>query len=198
MPEKDLRTRRTHKLIQQTFREMLEEMDYERITIKELTRRANINRRTFYLHYSFLDELLEEIMNEIADGYIQLTKEMDYLTNMPEIVRSFLLYFANQEPLYEKIICHGNFRYISDRVNQKIIDEKLDYLDSLGNMDIYTKNLLISYLNASALEMYRKWVSNKKRIPLEEFINLAVQLICHGIMSAPGYLDPNTKKLPTS
>ena len=36
-------------------------MDYEKITVRELTDRAMINRKTFYLHYETLDELLEEV-----------------------------------------------------------------------------------------------------------------------------------------
>lgn len=63
-----------------------------------------------------------------------------------------------------------------------------------GEVDIYTKNILITYLNASALGMYRKWVYDKKRIPLDNFINLAAQLICSGILSMPDYLK--SKSLP--
>ena len=117
MIQEDLRIRRTREAIRQTFRKMLQEMDYEKISIKELTQRANINRRTFYLHYSALDELLDELMDEIADDYIKTTKELNGLTEMPEIVRAFLSYFSQQDALHEKIICYGNFRYISDRIN---------------------------------------------------------------------------------
>lgn len=196
MVQEDLRTHRTRDALQQTFRQMLWEMDYENITIKELTSRANVNRRTFYLHYDSLDQLLDELMDEIADNYIKETKQMNGLTEMPQIVRAFLTYFAMQDALHEKIICHGNFRYISDRINRRIIEENQGPIDHLGNTDVYTKNLMISYLNASALGMYRKWVADKKRIPLEDFINLATQLICSGILSAPDYLNKVQKALP--
>lgn len=60
-PQSDLRYIKTENLIQETFRSMLREMDYPQITIRELTRRAMINRKTFYLHYSSLDELLGKL-----------------------------------------------------------------------------------------------------------------------------------------
>ena len=44
--EADLRVRRTRTAIRSTFRQMLLDMDYEQITIQELTDRAGINRRT--------------------------------------------------------------------------------------------------------------------------------------------------------
>ena len=48
--KKDLRVQRTRQFIRKTFEEMICEMDYEQISIKELAQRAKINRKTFYLH----------------------------------------------------------------------------------------------------------------------------------------------------
>ena len=56
--KEDLRIRKTREAIHRTFKEMICEMDYDQITIKELTQRAQINRKTFYLHYTGLDALL--------------------------------------------------------------------------------------------------------------------------------------------
>lgn len=57
-PKQDLRFIKNEKLIQTTFREMMAETEYSKISIKELTERAQINRKTFYLHYPSLDHLL--------------------------------------------------------------------------------------------------------------------------------------------
>ena len=50
----DLRVIRTRKAIRDAFCDMIMEMDFQDITIKELTQRAMINRNTFYLHYESL------------------------------------------------------------------------------------------------------------------------------------------------
>ena len=65
----DLRVRKTKEAIRRTFEEMICEMDYEQITVRELTDRAMINRKTFYLHYETLDNLLEELQQEIVDSF---------------------------------------------------------------------------------------------------------------------------------
>ena len=65
----DLRARRTKAFIRKTFEEMICEMDFEHITVKELTERAMINRKTFYLHYDSLDDLLLEMQNETAQSF---------------------------------------------------------------------------------------------------------------------------------
>ena len=48
----DLRVRKTKEAIRTAFQGMICEMDYDQITVKELTARAQINRKTFYLHYN--------------------------------------------------------------------------------------------------------------------------------------------------
>ena len=58
--QEDLRVQRTKEAIRHAFTEMICEMDFEKISIKELTERARINRKTFYLHYDSLDDLLRE------------------------------------------------------------------------------------------------------------------------------------------
>ena len=68
--KEDLRIQKTREAIHKTFEEMICEMDYEQISIKELTERARINRKTFYLHYNSLDDLLKELQNKMAENFI--------------------------------------------------------------------------------------------------------------------------------
>ena len=185
--EADLRVRRTRTAIRSTFRQMLLDMDYEQITIQELTDRAGINRRTFYLHYSALDGLLDEVIEEIAQSYIIETQQMNTLSDVPDIIRSFLLFISKQDTIHEKIMCNRNFHYISDRVTQKINKTNVGGLS--GSMEHYTRNLLITYLNTSILEMYRQWILDEKPIPLETLIRLTIQLICPGVQGLPEYLE---------
>lgn len=186
--QEDMRARKTRAAIRKAFREMLMEMDYDQISIKELTERADINRRTFYLHYTSMDELLNELIDEIADGYVRTTNSLNGYSDQEKIARAFLLYFAQQDELHEKIICNSNFKYISDRINRRISDSNQNHVDDLGKVSPYMKNIIISYLNMSCLGMYRRWVADKKRIPLDEFIDAAVNLVCNGVLSMPQYL----------
>lgn len=45
--KEDLRIQKTREAIHKIFEEMICEMDYEQISINELTERARINRKTF-------------------------------------------------------------------------------------------------------------------------------------------------------
>ena len=63
--KKDLRVKRSEAAIAQAFREMaLEHVQMKDITVKALCERAGINRKTFYLHYHSIEELVEALRQD--------------------------------------------------------------------------------------------------------------------------------------
>ena len=85
--KQDLRFIKNENLIRETFRKMICEMDYSKISIKELTQRAQINRKTFYLHYSSLDHLLAVLQLEIMDPAVQMITETSFPEDIEIIIR---------------------------------------------------------------------------------------------------------------
>ena len=53
----DRRVQRTRELLQKSMMELLNERDYDAITVQHIVERANLGRTTFYLHYNSKDEL---------------------------------------------------------------------------------------------------------------------------------------------
>ncbi len=51
----------TKNLIYRTFVEILGEKPFDKITVRDIVERANVNRNTFYYYYSDIYELLEEM-----------------------------------------------------------------------------------------------------------------------------------------
>ena len=52
-------------LMDEALIQLLNEKDYEYITVKEVCKKAGVNRSTFYLHYESIDDLLEETLEYI-------------------------------------------------------------------------------------------------------------------------------------
>lgn len=51
--------------------QLINEKDYDYITIKEICKRACVNRSTFYLHYETIDDLLDEATNHFFDKFYE-------------------------------------------------------------------------------------------------------------------------------
>ena len=58
--ETDRRVRRTRAQLRRALTELLEEKDIRSVTVRELTERADVNRGTFYAHYSDIYDLVEQ------------------------------------------------------------------------------------------------------------------------------------------
>ena len=62
--KRDLRITKTENLIREAFLSLIEEKGFSNITITDLSKKANINRKTFYAHYETKEELHEKIIDE--------------------------------------------------------------------------------------------------------------------------------------
>ena len=63
----DRRVRKTKSQLRKGLAHLMKEKSIGEITVKELVDEVDINRSTFYLHYSDIPTLLREIENEMMD-----------------------------------------------------------------------------------------------------------------------------------
>lgn len=59
----------TSRLMNQALLKLLEEKEFEYITIKELCQKAGVNRSTFYLHYENMNDLLVESLDYMLQKF---------------------------------------------------------------------------------------------------------------------------------
>ena len=61
----------TASLMDEAFLQLLEQKDFDRITVKEICQKAGVHRTTFYLHYETINDLLEETVTMINQRFKQ-------------------------------------------------------------------------------------------------------------------------------
>ena len=67
----DARVRYTQHALKQALLTLLKEKSVNKITVKEVCELAELNRATFYSHYSDCFALLEAIENELLEAFAQ-------------------------------------------------------------------------------------------------------------------------------
>jgi AcrR family transcriptional regulator len=127
----DLRVRKTITAIDQAFSKLLETTEYSKITISSIARAAHINRKTFYLHFDSVDDLLchqfteaiKDLVNETAakvpfedtnrfmrtlvnTTVHRLDESKALTTNVVNHVSAFRLATMVKEPLLEHIAAY--------------------------------------------------------------------------------------------
>ncbi|WP_096001485.1 TetR/AcrR family transcriptional regulator [Bacillus cereus] len=68
----DLRVIKTQRAIKNTFIQLIEEVGFEKVNVRKLIERAEVNRSTFYLHYQDKYDLLNKIEDELLEGLKQI------------------------------------------------------------------------------------------------------------------------------
>ena len=79
---------RTKQILSETFWQILEEMPYSKITVKEIVDRCHVNRNTFYYHYQDIPALAEATMQawveEIVEKHFSFGNPLDCLIPLVE------------------------------------------------------------------------------------------------------------------
>lgn len=81
----DLRIEKTKKSIINSFIEIRSKKELEKITVKELCEKAQINKSTFYSHYHDIYDLAEQLETEVVQSIIEQVNHPEYVIEKPEL-----------------------------------------------------------------------------------------------------------------
>ena len=100
---KNLRLRRTQKLLREALIELIEERDFEALTIGEITERAMVSRAAFYRNYQDKYDLVEQIFEEAMSALLGAVGELGR-EHPAEIWVRFFEHIAHYERLYRALL----------------------------------------------------------------------------------------------
>ena len=177
----DLRVVKTIESIKAAFEELICETDYEKITVKELCDRARINKKTFYHYYDTLDALLAELQGELSARFLDRVRDFSLPEDLDKVNREFFLFAAERGLAYEKITCGGTYHAIRDEMTGKVNDAAWSKSKKYQKLSDFEKAALMGYVNNSVLTVYRQWIEDGKRLPVEQVIGLTNRLVLGGV-----------------
>lgn len=148
MRKTDARVRYTQSALKQAFLSLLREKPVNKITVKEVCERAELNRATFYAHYSDCFALLASIERELLEAFQQSLKLVDSF-DVSALIEAIYAMVARQEEACRVLI----FQKASPSVLARMID--LAREESIG---YWKKNL--RHASDAELEMLYTHLSN--------------------------------------
>jgi AcrR family transcriptional regulator len=94
----DPRVKRTRKLLETAFMELMVEKGFQSITIQDVTERATVNRATFYAHFEdkfdLLDSYIREQFNEWLSQKAPVSSEFD-LARLRQLVTTVFEFLSD-------------------------------------------------------------------------------------------------------
>ena len=134
-----------------------------------------------------LEDLLAELQEEIAENFIKRRVSYGSMKDIRDMIRVFFEHAANMPLFHERLMCCGSYQPIWEQINKRIMDYRKETNRGVFGLDEHAENLVFAYYGANSTILYRQWVADGKKLPLEELIALATRLICNGMSSVvPG------------
>lgn len=112
----DRRNAKTEKLIKETFLSLLKKQNLNKITVAEISRQADLGRGTFYLHYTDVYDLYENIENDLMNSLTNVFAKAFPTTdadNSRKLTEELTLYIEKNKDLFRVLTRadNGNTMY---------------------------------------------------------------------------------------
>lgn len=117
----DLRTRKTESNLINAFIELRSKKAIEKITIKELSELATMNKATFYRHYKDIYDLSESIENHLIDTCLTSIPDPDILFDEAGFFRLNAAFYSNKE-LFDIIFSGSRSDIAVHKIHEKLCE----------------------------------------------------------------------------
>jgi len=178
--EENPRVIRTREAIRKAFRQLILEGKPEEINVKHLTDLAGIHRKTFYLHYTCIEALYEDMIQQIVNDYekevgkLQIPYDYDDLTRV-------MFQFYSADPFVEKLICESQYQELSNRIMLKQLIQNRARYNPFQKYSKDEQTLINTFLACASLDVFRAWVKSGKKVPMETVIRITGHLLEKGV-----------------
>ena len=168
---------------------LLETKEFEYISIKEICHIANVNRSTFYLHYSNMNDLLEETIKSLNLSFnshfnsrenentiISKDNLEDLLLINDENLIPYLNFIKENKNIYKVLKNHPQLFNANKTYEQMFIKIFVPIMNRFGLDEKWHKYLMdfyISGLNSIVFD----WVYDDCKIPVQEVSDFIKGLI---------------------
>ena len=178
---------RSRKLIKQAFVELLKEKEIDKITVKDVVTKADINRGTFYAHYTSVYSVSEQIGNEIISALFEFLDEFK-TTRLIENPLPFMMkisrFLENDLEFYRLLINSERSIAFLNKLKTLFIDKILS--DEKKMSAIKNKEQFIICVNLYAsgfVGIYQDWFNHKIKMSLDELTFNFSEIIKKGFQS---------------
>ena len=154
MTAQDRRITKTRKAIYQAFLYLLNQKDYEAITVQEIIDLADVGRSTFYSHYESKELLLDELCQKLFQHF---KKNQDHVTSL---LLSKNDYFIRQ---LRKELEHDVYPMVADELIQSHPNIPHSYL----------KHLVIT----NFIETLTWWLKKGKSYSEQEVVQFYLEIL---------------------
>ncbi|MBM7694683.1 AcrR family transcriptional regulator [Peribacillus deserti] len=167
MSKVDRRILKSQEAIKKAVIELMSEKSFDDITIQDITERADLSRKTFYLRYidkyDLLDKLIEEHINELRKTCeIESDMELDYI----EGYQIWFEFFEKNYLFFSTMIASKGSPTFRSRFLDFIIEEVKGDVDTTeGKNRGLNEEVFVQFFSSAFVGLVEWWFKNGMSVP---------------------------------
>ncbi len=186
----DRRVKYTRMVLEDSLIELLQKKHIDKISVKEICEKADINRSTFYAHYSDPNDLLQRIvqsaMNDLND-YMDNFSYLDSGAESIQIISRIFEYIIANAGLFKVILGENGDIALQKKIMMIVQQEGMkDWWSKIELNEEFVEYLLLFGVNGS-VGIVQKWLQNGMKQSASEMAEIIVTLTFKGYSA---YIKP--------
>ena len=180
--EEDRRVRRSRKMLKQGLLELMKSKRFSEISVRDITDLVDMNRGTFYLHYTGTADLLKSVEDDmeaeiqaVVDAHIGEAEEKNSLRPVFEPILDFII--AHRETC-ESLFYNNEVSGFFDRLQTMCCKNGRDIV-RLRYPSVAESRMpyLLSFVTYGLMGVLKIWFEHGMDLPKTEILQMAERLL---------------------
>ncbi len=168
------RTRLTKTLLKTSLIELMQSGSIQKITIKSICEKADLNRSTFYLHYDDQYALLRDVEQETIDNALAYLQNVDSGISSLAYVQALMDYIRKHKAVFQVLLCHQEAQTFQALFARNITAHLKSRLHFSCKPEVET--YIFSFLVQGCASILRDWINNDFDVSGDEIASLIFTL----------------------
>lgn len=172
---------RSRRLIVAALADLLQEKSLDKITVTDVVNRAQINRGTFYAHFTDIPDVIHYLIHGIFATIQQaISEEPKTLADIPHVLLKKIQSFLEEDIEFcQKVMNSSASLMMQQQLIEFVLEYMLQHEDVYGFGDHRRYEMSIRFCAGGLGNLYRDWFAGKLDISLDQLTLEAENLVSH-------------------
>ncbi len=182
--KEDRRIKITKRAIKESFVELMQEHPISKVSVKMICERADINRSTFYSHYSDQYDLLRQVQKEVVEGIKDAIADRRFTVETEEtipILVRILEYARENTGLFKVLLSEEGDTSLQEEVMLIAQDKTFDEVRVRDRLDRRLAMYLELFSITGCISIIKKWIDDGTPDEPKMVAELITKLLFQGL-----------------
>ncbi len=178
----DRRVVKTKAAIEKAFFQLLAKKG-NKVTVSEIARIADIDRKTFYLHYESVDDIIKEFCLKKVEEFMEelQTSSGDGGVNMHMLFQTLSQIIDQNIELLQLVSVSENKKYFFDQISRYLIESVTETYGTLLPFNEAELLVFSEFYISGIVSTYERWLDKKLPVSQSELATMITDACVKGL-----------------